>query len=325
MVEPSTGSEDGQRIFIDYLAQARTTAWNPSSKWLARRSGIPKTTVESLIGGRRKRLPDWTSQVEPLLQAYRHKVEEDGRGDPDAVLGNMTAWKRAYDDAQNRRPVVSPLPVSAVKASPRPPKPARQSHRLFVGGAILVVAAVLGAVVVYWMNTSAPQGAPVSSHTGVGTSQATTTAGCVKGELSYAVRNHDSHQYLAAADKPRMASTGSMICFLPACVMASAGSPACTTDFSITTSGRSQVCMDYAAGTSGSSPTEVLWRPCTGGASQQWFIEYHWRNAVGTAYYRIHLAQNKALCLQQASKDGLDSPLIMAECDDGWLQQWVFE
>ncbi|WP_143653672.1 hypothetical protein [Streptosporangium subroseum] len=110
---------DGWQVFIGYLQQACEVAWNPSAAWLSRRSGIPKSTVENLVGGRRKRLPDWNSQVEPLLQAYRHKVEEDGRGDPDAVLGGLTAWKQAYDDAQTHRQPSCPLPSFTTRPAER--------------------------------------------------------------------------------------------------------------------------------------------------------------------------------------------------------------
>ncbi|MGV9600710.1 hypothetical protein ACWDR1_29010 [Streptosporangium sandarakinum] len=118
MAGPSTGRGDGVRVFLGYLMQAHAAAWNPPAQWLSGRSGIPKTTVESLINGTRKRLPDWTEQAEPLLRAYRQKVEDDRRGDPDAVLGGMAAWKQAYDDAQNGRPLTCPLPAPAFAASP---------------------------------------------------------------------------------------------------------------------------------------------------------------------------------------------------------------
>lgn len=120
------GDGDGVRLFLDYLARARSAAWNPSAQWLSRHSGIPKTTVESLIHGTRKRLPNWSDQVERLLEAYRKKVAEDKRGDPDAVLGAMTAWKQAYDDAQNGRPPTCPLPMAA---SPAPPPAAAEPGR----------------------------------------------------------------------------------------------------------------------------------------------------------------------------------------------------
>ncbi|MFI6910491.1 tetratricopeptide repeat protein [Nonomuraea sp. NPDC050394] len=72
----------------------------------------------SLVGGRRKRLPDWSEQVEPLLRALRRKVELDDRGDPDVVLGPLGAWKRAYDDKQNHRPLTCPLPGSSPHSPP---------------------------------------------------------------------------------------------------------------------------------------------------------------------------------------------------------------
>src|SRR5690349_5274438 len=112
-----SSSAQARRVFIGYLKQAREAAWNPSAAWLARHSAIPQSTVESLIGGRRARLPDWTSQVEPLLRAYRSKVQDDQRGHPDLVLGSITAWKQAYDDAQNNRPINSPLPARLVAES----------------------------------------------------------------------------------------------------------------------------------------------------------------------------------------------------------------
>ncbi|KAB8172868.1 hypothetical protein FH610_041990, partial [Microbispora catharanthi] len=118
MAKPPDDHGDGVRIFLDYLVQARSAAWNPSAQWLSRHSGIPKTTVESLIHGTRKRLPSWNEQVERLLEAYRKKVTEDKRGGPDAVLGDMAAWKQAYDDAQNGRPPTCPLPMAAAPAPP---------------------------------------------------------------------------------------------------------------------------------------------------------------------------------------------------------------
>ncbi|MFJ2034306.1 tetratricopeptide repeat protein, partial [Streptosporangium sp. NPDC087985] len=122
--EPSPA--EGRRTFIGYLKQAREMAWNPSAAWLARQSRISQSTVESLIGGRRTRLPDWNTQVEPLLAAYRCKVADDQRGHPDAVLGTMSAWKQAYDDAQNTRPITCPLPVRPVIA---PPADQRNVHQ----------------------------------------------------------------------------------------------------------------------------------------------------------------------------------------------------
>ncbi|WP_431933332.1 hypothetical protein [Nonomuraea jabiensis] len=113
VTQPYSGSEQGPQPFIGYLMRARAAAWNPSAEWLARHSKIPKATVETLIGGRRRRLPDWNEQVEPLLKALRRKVHVDERGDPDGVLGNMMAWKQAYDDAQNHRPLTCPLPDSS--------------------------------------------------------------------------------------------------------------------------------------------------------------------------------------------------------------------
>ncbi|MEV4326769.1 hypothetical protein AB0J37_31430, partial [Microbispora rosea] len=126
MANPPSDHGDGMRLFLDYLVGARAAVWNPSAQWLSRRSGIPKTTVESLIHGTRKRLPSWSEQVERLLEAYRKKVTEDKRGDPDAVLGDMAAWKQAYDDAQNGRPPACPLPTAAF---PTPPPAAAEPGR----------------------------------------------------------------------------------------------------------------------------------------------------------------------------------------------------
>jgi hypothetical protein len=119
MAQPPADSGQDMQAFVGYLARAHAAAWNPPAAWLQRESGIPQTTVETLVGGRRKRLPDWSEQVEPLLRALRRKVELDDRGDPDVVLGPLDAWKRAYDDAQNHRPLTCPLPGS----SPHPPPP----------------------------------------------------------------------------------------------------------------------------------------------------------------------------------------------------------
>ncbi|WP_182906835.1 hypothetical protein [Microbispora sp. H13382] len=118
MAKPPDDHGDGVRLFLGYLVRARAAAWNPSVQWLSRHSGIPKTTVESLVHGTRKRLPSWSEQVERLLEAYRKKVTEDKRGDPDAVLGDMTAWRRAYDEVQNGRPPACPLPMAAAPAPP---------------------------------------------------------------------------------------------------------------------------------------------------------------------------------------------------------------
>ncbi|MFF4620170.1 tetratricopeptide repeat protein [Nonomuraea jabiensis] len=104
-------------IFAGYLKLAREAAWNPSAAWLARHSGIPQSTVESLISGRRKRLPDWSSQVEPLLRAYQRKVQDDQRGHPNSILGSLAAWKQVYDDAQNNRSTASPMPLQPVEQS----------------------------------------------------------------------------------------------------------------------------------------------------------------------------------------------------------------
>ncbi|WP_405141988.1 hypothetical protein OG589_32790 [Sphaerisporangium sp. NBC_01403] len=125
MGQPQTTHDDGPQAFIGYLQRARAVAWNPSAEWLARQSGIPKSTVETLINGRRKRLPDWSEQVFPLLEAYRLKVRDEGRGDPDALLGSMPAWKRAYDDAQLHRPLTCPLPTSSPAGQPVQPGPGR--------------------------------------------------------------------------------------------------------------------------------------------------------------------------------------------------------
>jgi NACHT domain len=106
---------EGVHAFMECVKDARAVAWNPSAVWLAKSSGIPKTTIETLVAGRRKRLPDWNEQLEPLLIALRRKVEQDGRGDPDLLLGTTADWKRAYNDAQNHRPVSSPLPAASVQ------------------------------------------------------------------------------------------------------------------------------------------------------------------------------------------------------------------
>ncbi|GAA0371395.1 hypothetical protein GCM10009530_21950 [Microbispora corallina] len=45
-------------------------------------------------------------------------MKDDERGDPDTVLGSMAAWKQAYDDAQNGRPLTFPLPMSASATAP---------------------------------------------------------------------------------------------------------------------------------------------------------------------------------------------------------------
>ncbi|MEN3540773.1 tetratricopeptide repeat protein [Microbispora sp. ZYX-F-249] len=118
MARPPGDRGDGVQVFLGYLTQARSAAWNPSVQWLSRHSGIPRTTVESLVDGTRKRLPNWTAQVERLLEAYREKVTEDERGDPDAVLGDMAAWRQAYDEAQNGRRPACPLPMAAAPVPP---------------------------------------------------------------------------------------------------------------------------------------------------------------------------------------------------------------
>jgi hypothetical protein len=115
-------ADDGALLFISWLGQARAAAWNPAAAWIAKNSNIPKTTVEMLIAGRRKRLPDWNNRVEPLLIALRKKVMEDGRGDPDSTLGSMSNWKKAYDDAQNRRPASCPLPALSSASMASPPR-----------------------------------------------------------------------------------------------------------------------------------------------------------------------------------------------------------
>ncbi len=97
MAKPPNDHDDGVRLFLDYLTRARSAAWNPSAQWLSRHSGIPKTTVESLIHGTRKRLPNWSEQVERLLEAYRKKVTEDRRGDPDGYLSDEQ-WNLLDDD-----------------------------------------------------------------------------------------------------------------------------------------------------------------------------------------------------------------------------------
>lgn len=112
---------DSALEFIAYMVQARAAAWNPPAAWLARNSGIPKTTIEALVTGNRKRLPGWNEQVEPLLIALRRKVEQDGRGNPDLVLGSMADWKQAYDDAQNHRPLACPVPPPDEDDGPRMP------------------------------------------------------------------------------------------------------------------------------------------------------------------------------------------------------------
>ncbi|MFS1304679.1 hypothetical protein [Streptosporangium longisporum] len=73
--------------------------------------------MENLINGQRKRLPDWTDQVEPLLKAYQRKVQDNQREHPDSILGSLAAWKQVYDDAQNNRPTTSPLPVHVATQS----------------------------------------------------------------------------------------------------------------------------------------------------------------------------------------------------------------
>ncbi|MEU7898454.1 helix-turn-helix transcriptional regulator [Nonomuraea sp. NPDC049152] len=103
-------NDHGVPTFGGYLKQAHSAAWRPTADYLSKKSGIPKSTVESLISGHRKRLPDWSDQVEPLLRALGNKVDEDRPGQADAVLGSMDAWRRAYDDAQSDRPLSCPLP-----------------------------------------------------------------------------------------------------------------------------------------------------------------------------------------------------------------------
>ncbi|KAA9379012.1 hypothetical protein F5972_12370 [Microbispora cellulosiformans] len=121
MTGPPDDRGEAVQIFLGHLTRARAAAWNPSAQWLSRQSGIPKSTVEALINGSRKRLPDWTDQIVPLLRAYRRRAEDEHR-DPDAVLGGMTAWHQAYNDAQNGRSPACPLPAppSPVPASPPP-------------------------------------------------------------------------------------------------------------------------------------------------------------------------------------------------------------
>ncbi|MFI0424037.1 hypothetical protein [Spongiactinospora sp. 9N601] len=115
----ATDPVQGPHTFITYLEQAHIAAGRPTAQWLATKSPIPQTTVEFLISGRRKRLPDWTNQVEPLLIALRLWVER-GKEDPDAVLGLMSGWKRAYNDAQGHRPPACPLPTPATSSAPAP-------------------------------------------------------------------------------------------------------------------------------------------------------------------------------------------------------------
>lgn len=116
MAQPPADSGQGMQSFAGYLARAHAAAWNPPAAWLQRESGIPQTTVETLVGGRRKRLPDWSEQVEPLLQALRRKVELDDRGDPDVVLGPLGAWKRRLERSSSPAGSRCPRPTRSLRA-----------------------------------------------------------------------------------------------------------------------------------------------------------------------------------------------------------------
>lgn len=73
----------------------------------------------------------------------------------------------------------------------------------------------------------------------------------------------------------------------------------------------------------GGAGTDVVWLPCNGSANQRWSVEEHWREG-STMWLRFHTAYEWNLCLQQESDDGEGTPLVIQDCDGGWLQQWRF-
>ncbi|MDH2426456.1 hypothetical protein [Sphaerisporangium sp. TRM90804] len=95
---------------MGYLQQARLAAGNPRLQWLSERAQIPQSTLEQIVYARRRRLPGWSDQVVPLLSALRRKAQDDGR-DPDAMLGNMGAWRRAHGEVEANQTPVCPLPT----------------------------------------------------------------------------------------------------------------------------------------------------------------------------------------------------------------------
>lgn len=207
----------------------------------------------------------------------------------------------------------SPTNPQTMNSTGAPPSRRRPPRRVVVA-VIAVGSAVLGAVAasVVTETLSSSTDATAASKPAL---EPGTPCGGAGTDLS--IENHDSGMYINNLARPSVGLERSTTDTLVTYRTDDTLSGGCMFAFRAGSGDHEGSCLEV----SDTDDTEIFWRLCGDQINQKWFRERHWND--GQVFWeRFHAARDDKLCLQQAFKGYVATPLAVRVCDGGWLQQW---
>lgn len=149
--------------------------------------------------------------------------------------------------------------------------------------------------------------------------QATISRVACASMMNISIINHESGLYIDSYSRPQAGANENTIDVTKAIAQPSVARKGCPIHIRPHFADSRKFCLDISS--ANASTSDVIWTPCKNEPSQVWIREEHWRTG-GLIWERLHSALNYNLCLQQAAKGGVGTPLIAQPCGPDWLQQW---